>query len=146
MLNCKTDITVRFSDVDSLGIVWHGNYVQYFEDARETFGALFQLSYLEVFNQGYVTPIVHVDIDYKKPLKYGDKAYIELTYVDSEAAKIIFDYKIFKYPQIELIVTGRTVQVFLNINKELVLTIPSFFLDWKKKFILVEDAGSICSK
>lgn len=99
MLNCKTDIIVRFSDVDSLGMVWHGNYIRYFEDAREKFSDLFQLSYLEVYNQGYITPIVHVNIDYKSPLKYGDKAYIKLAYVDAEAAKIIFDYKIFKYPQ-----------------------------------------------
>ena len=33
-----TDIKVRFSEIDSLGILWHGNYVQYFEDGREAFG------------------------------------------------------------------------------------------------------------
>ena len=31
-------ILIRFSEVDSMSIVWHGSYVQYFEDAREAFG------------------------------------------------------------------------------------------------------------
>ena len=87
MLSCKKDIEIRFSEVDSLRIVWHGNYVHYFEDAREHFGNMFGLGYLDVFNNGFVTPIVHLDIDYKKYLAYGEKAYIEIEYVDLGSCK-----------------------------------------------------------
>ena len=57
MMNHKTlraekEINVRFSEVDSMGIVWHGNYATYFEDAREVFGRLYHLEYLYIFEKG----------------------------------------------------------------------------------------------
>jgi acyl-CoA thioester hydrolase len=134
VLSEKAEITPRFSEVDSLGIVWHGNYLKYFEDGREAFGAKYDLGYLDVFNQGFVTPLVKINIDYKKTLKYGDKATIEVRYVDCDAAKITFKYEIVKLGTKDVIATGETVQVFLNDKNELHLTIPHFFAAWKKKW------------
>ena len=134
ILSEKVEITPRFSEVDSLGIVWHGNYLKYFEDGREAFGAKYNLGYLEVFNQGFVTPLVKINCDFKKILKYGDKAIVEVSYIDCEAAKITFKYLILKQGTDEVIATGESVQVFLNNKGELHLTIPSFFAEWKKKW------------
>ena len=41
------DVRVRFSETDNLGVVWHGNYVKYFEDGREAFGREHNISYLD---------------------------------------------------------------------------------------------------
>ena len=43
-----TNIRVRFNETDSLGIVWHGNYITYFEDGREDFGIKTGISYLDI--------------------------------------------------------------------------------------------------
>ncbi len=134
ILSEKTDISPRFSEVDSLGIVWHGNYLKYFEDGREAFGAKYKLGYLDVFNHGYVTPLVKINCDYKKTLKYGEKATIEVKYIDSDAAKITFKYLMVKQGTDEVVATGESVQVFLNEKGELHLTIPAFFAEWKKKW------------
>lgn len=137
MVKNRTNLLIRFSDVDVLGIVWHGKYSYYFEDGREAFGNEFGLSYQDVYAQGYVTPIVHLEIDYKRSLKYGDQVYIETTYVDCEAAKIILDYKIVNENN-DVLITGRTVQVFLDRDsRQLVLTVPPFFLNWKESHFLV---------
>jgi len=48
---------VRFNDADPLGIVWHGNYVSYFEDGRESFGRKHGLTYLDVHQHGFSTPL-----------------------------------------------------------------------------------------
>ena len=50
MLSSKIEIPIRFSEVDSLRVVWHGHYVKFFEDGRETFGKEFGLGYLDIFN------------------------------------------------------------------------------------------------
>jgi acyl-CoA thioester hydrolase len=134
LLSEKTEVSPRFSEVDSLGIVWHGNYLKYFEDGREAFGAKYKLGYLDIFKQGYVTPLVKISCDYKKTLKYGEKAIIEVKYVDSDAAKIIFKYVMVKSGTNEVVATGESVQVFLNKKEELHLTIPPFFAAWKKKW------------
>ena len=90
-----TNIRVRFNETDSLGIVWHGNYISYFEDGREDFGKKHNISYLDVKENGYITPIVESVCQHKLPLRYGDIATIETTFEDTPAAKMIFTYKIF---------------------------------------------------
>ncbi len=135
ILTNRKEITVRFNEVDPLGIVWHGNYVTYFEDGRESFGAEFGLRYLDYFAEGFVTPIVDLNINYKKILKYGQKAIVETTYVDSKAAKVCFEYKIFCAETGELLTSGRTIQVFMEKDSsQLYLTMPPFFEEWKKKW------------
>lgn len=134
-LSISTEIKIRFSEVDSLRIVWHGHYVKYLEEAREAFGEKYQLGYLDVEKQGYVTPIIKVDIDYKRQLRYGDTAIIEAKYVDSAAAKLIFDFVIRRKSNNEIIATARTIQVFLFLeSRELSLNQPKFILDWKKQY------------
>lgn len=133
----KVSVLVRFSDVDSMGIVWHGNYIKYFEDGREDFGLKYGMHYLDVYKNGYFTPIVNLECNYKLPLKYGEKVVIETTYINSEAAKIIHTYKLFRESNNELVATGKSIQVFLNINGDLELNSPEFFIEWKKKHNLI---------
>lgn len=128
------DIRVRFNETDPLGIVWHGYYITYFEDGREAFGRKHGISYLDVHASGYTTPIVRSQCDHKLPLRYGDIARIETTILDTPAAKMVFRYKIFDANN-NLACTGETIQVFLDNNGELSLTMPAFFEDWKQKNI-----------
>ncbi len=132
ILTAETEFSVRFSEVDSMNIVWHGSYALYFEDAREAFGKKYGLEYLYMFDKGFYAPLVELHFEYKRPLIYRDKGKIEITFRDSESAKIIFDYKIFSVPSGELIATGHSVQVFLDKDYNLVWNFPDFFLEWKK--------------
>lgn len=126
----STHIRVRFNETDPLGIVWHGNYISYFEEGREDFGRKHGLSYLDVQKNGFVTPIVESSSKHLLPLRYGDVALIETTFVDSVSAKIIFTYKIFN-PEGKVACTGKTVQVFVGTKGNLALNFPPFFEDWK---------------
>lgn len=132
------EIEVKFSDVDMLGVVWHGNYIRYFEDGREAFGKQYGLGYMDVYNAGYVVPIVNVNCDYKRFLRYEDRVIIETVYTPTESAKINFTYRLLNAKTGEIIVKGSTVQVFVHRdNFELQLTNPDFFLDWKQKHGLI---------
>ena len=131
-------IRVRFNETDPLGIVWHGNYISYFEEGREAFGRKHGLSYLDVKNNGFVTPIVESHSKHKLPLKYGDIATIETTFEDAPSAKMIFTYKIFNTDN-ELVCEGRTIQVFVETDGELFLNLPSFFRKWKMKVGLLNE-------
>src|SRR5690606_40585619 len=74
---------VKFNQTDALGIVWHGNYIDCFEDGREAFGRHYGISYKDVQNNGFATPIVKTESEHKKPLRYADDAYIVTTFIDS---------------------------------------------------------------
>jgi len=132
-LTTRTLVRVRFSDVDSMGVVWHGHYIRYFEDGREDFGNRHNINYLDFHSRGYLIPVVKIDCNYRRPLIYGDTAVVETRFVDTEAAKIRYDYTIFNERTNEVVATGSSTQVFLNLNHELLLAFPPFFLEWKKK-------------
>jgi len=137
VLTSEKEVTVRFSEVDSLAIVWHGHYVQYFEEGREDFGLKYDLDYLKIYAEGFLVPIVGLKIDYKRPLVYGDTMIIETIFRDTPAAKIIFDFNIYKKgEQRELIATGQSVQVFLDEQRTLQLYNPAFYEAWKQKMNL----------
>lgn len=123
---------VRFNEVDSLGIVWHGHYITFFEDGREAFGRQHGIDYLTVQAAGYTTPIVKSVCEHKLPLRYGDKFSVETIFIDTPAAKIIFRYKIFN-AQHDLVCLGETIQVFLDKDGLLTLNTPDFILSWKEK-------------
>lgn len=135
MLRDQTEVTIRFNEADPLGIVWHGHYIRYFEDGRESFGKRYGISYLDFYHQGFAVPVVSVQCDYKKPLRYGDTVIVETTYLDSAAAKLKFEYKIFDTKNKMLVATGSSVQVFVEAKTfDLQLTMPQFFKEWKKSF------------
>jgi len=129
----KTHVKVRFSEVDSMQIVWHGNYIKFLEDGRESFGKKYGLGYYDVYNNGYLVPIVKVDMDYKQQVKYGDELIVETIYKNVDAAKICFKYIIKRVADDKVVAKALTVQVFLDKDGELQLTNPQFYLDWKQK-------------
>ncbi len=127
----NTEIRVRFNECDPLQIVWHGNYLKYFEDGREDFCIKNGISYLDAKEQGYSTPIVKSVCEHKLPLKYGDVFIVETTYIPTIAVKLVFRYRVFCNGK--LVCTGETVQVFLDEVGKLALIYPQFILDWKKE-------------
>lgn len=138
MLTHHTEVTVRFNEADPLGIVWHGHYLRYFEDGREAFGRAHGISYLDCFHHGLAVPVVSVHCDYSHPLRYGDKVIVETTYVNTRAAKLNFDYRIFEATSRRPVATGNSIQVFVDAKTfELQLTNPPFIDAWKKSHKLI---------
>lgn len=135
-LKNRTEVIVRFSEVDALGIVWHGHYLKFFEDGRESFGRQYGLGYLDVYKQELAVPLVNIHVDFKRTVQYGDSVIIETTFVDSPAAKIIFNYEIFRASDNELVAKGTSTQVFMNLKHELYITMPPFFEVWKSKNLI----------
>jgi acyl-CoA thioester hydrolase len=136
MLKSTVEFQVKFNEVDALGIVWHGHYIRFFEDGREAFGEKHGLAYMDIYKQGFLAPIVSINCNYKKTLEYRDRVMVETEFVDSLAAKIIFNYKIYLASTRELIADGNSVQVFLDSKqRQLQLIAPDFFQEWKRKTI-----------
>ena len=132
----RTQFRVRFSEVDSMAIVWHGEYVRYFEDGREAFGREFKgLGYMDMYESGYAAPMVEMELKYKYPLKCNDTATVETRYIECEAAKIIFEYEVTRDSDGVTVATGRSVQVFIDPEGVLQLNAPEFYENWKKQWI-----------
>lgn len=136
MLSDIIPINIRFHEVDSLRIVWHGHYLKYFEDGREAFGKKYGIAYMDVFRAGLATPLIKISCEYKKAVKYNDKVMLQTTFIPTMAAKIVFEFRLFNPDTDEVFATGKSTQVFLNAASELILTSPDFYTEWKKKWRL----------
>ena len=134
-LSTTLKFKIRFSEIDAMRVVWHGAYAKYFEDAREYFGQQFDLGYLLIEQEGYFAPIVDLQFQYKQPLRYAMEPEITITYHPTEAAKIVFDYEIRDTATHAVMVTGRSVQVFMDHDYQLVLYTPAFYQAWKDCYI-----------
>jgi len=125
-------IDVRFSDTDAMAVVWHGNYLRYFEDGREDFGKKYKLEYLDMYNEGFFTPIVKSEINHKAPIHYGDHVKIVTKYIVQRASKIVFEYTIINTDTNVVCATGKTIQVFLSVNDRMLeLNKPDFYIQWE---------------
>lgn len=129
------DFEIRFNEVDSMGVVWHGAYPLYLEDAREAFGRKYGLDYLTIFGNGCFAPIVEMNFKYKKPLLYGMHPSVAIRYVPTDAAKILFDYTIYDTANNTVVATGRSVQVFTDTRHQLLWFNPPFYEEWKRKWL-----------
>ncbi len=134
-LKIEKDIEIRFSEVDSMGVVWHGSYPLYLEDAREAFGHKYGLTYANYVKNGCYAPIIDMKIQYKQPLRHDSKAKIVARYIPVDAAKIIFEYEIRDRNSDALFCVGKTIQVFMDLDYQLVWQNPDWFIAWKNKWL-----------
>jgi acyl-CoA thioester hydrolase len=135
ILTAELQRKVRFEEVDSLGIVWHGRYSSYFEEAREFFGTKYNLKYFDLNDDKFIAPIVKIHIDYHIPLEYKELFTVCCTLHWTEAAKLNFSYKLVN-TEGKTISTGYTVQIFTDLDKKPLLLRPlyidKFFNNWDK--------------
>lgn len=133
-LRASKTFDIRFSEVDSMNVVWHGSYALYLEDAREAFGAKYGLDYMNYFHHHCYAPIVEETIRYHKPLRYGSKPRIDIIYRPTIAAKVIFDYEIYDTMSGDLMATGHSVQAFIDTDYQIILYRPAFYQAWQKQW------------
>jgi acyl-CoA thioester hydrolase len=125
----KTAVRVRFNEVDALRIVWHGHYVNYFEEARRAFGRRMGIDYPMFIAQHVAVPVIHLELNFLAPAKLPDTLEITARLLKSEIARLDFDYEIRRQGESRLLATGSTSQVFTTLAGELILNWPTFMLE-----------------
>ena len=117
---------VRFEEVDSIGIVWHGRYAGYFEDARDALGERYGIGYMDFYEHGILVPIKQLHADFHRPLRLKDEVTVEATLHYSEAARINHAFVI-RDRQGAVATTGFTVQMMLDQDRNLCMIPPPFY-------------------
>ena len=133
VLTLEKPVAIRFNEVDMMGVVWHGAYPVYLEDAREAFGAKFGLSYQLYIDNRTAAPVVDLHLSYRRPLRYGMHPVVRITYRPCAAAKILFDYEIVDADSGDVVLTASSVQVFTDLEGSLLWDSPAFYEEWKTK-------------
>jgi acyl-CoA thioester hydrolase len=126
--------TVRFQEVDLMGVVWHGRYAEYFEDGRSAVGRAFGLDYRDFFREGIKAPVVNFEVEYGRSLLPGDTFLVETSLYWSEAVRLNHSYLIKREPDGLIMARGKTVQLLLDCQDQLLLVWPEYFLRLREKW------------
>lgn len=135
-------IRVKFSEIDMMERAWHGTYVSYFEDGRESFGRHYPgIGYADMKHAGIYAPVYELHVKYYAPLAMNDIAEIHTKYVYKLGARLDYTYQIYRESDQTLCAAGSTVQLFIDSHGTLMLEKPAYYMEWQKKFLphLLED-------
>ncbi|NDY41302.1 acyl-CoA thioesterase [Dissulfurirhabdus thermomarina] len=110
----ETTLRVRFNEVDPWGVVWYANYFAYVEAARAELLDRFRLLPGELRRLGFTAPVIRVRADYKAPARFHDRLRVRLGLRPSEAAKLVFRFRIDREADAARIMEGETEQVLLR--------------------------------
>lgn len=104
---------VRYAETDQMGVVHHANYAIYFEQARVDWLKKMGMHYHNMEKNGVMLPLSKLNIDYKRPAKFGDTLSVTTSLNQLPSASIVFDYEI-KNQHDEIITLGQTKLVFVD--------------------------------
>ena len=88
-------IDVRYAETDQMGIVHHAVYAVWFEQARTEYFREAGASYADMEAEGFSSPVLELNVQFKNPTHYGEFVDIETTMVREGSLKFRFEYKVF---------------------------------------------------
>jgi acyl-CoA thioester hydrolase len=112
MIVSRTQVTVRYAETDMMGVVYHGNYLPWFEVGRTTLLKECGIVYRELESQGFRLPVLEVGCKYFRPAVYDDTVTITTSLKEKPLLRIRLDYEVHRGDV--LLATGFTVHGFIN--------------------------------
>ena len=126
-------LRVRYAETDQMGVVHHGNYPTFLEEARTAWLREMGISYKKMEASGIGLPITSVSVKYKKSALYDDVLTIKTILSKIPNVRLEFDYEIYNEAE-ELLVTAKTELVFINMQTKRPMKAPDYFLEALEKF------------
>ncbi|MDR3189137.1 MAG: acyl-CoA thioesterase [Prevotellaceae bacterium] len=106
-------IRVRYGETDKMGVVYHGCYPLYYEEARTEMLRSAGVSYVELEAQGVIMPVTEMHVKYLASAYYDDLLTVRVTVKQLPAVRIVFHYQIFNQHN-KLINEAELTLVFVN--------------------------------
>jgi acyl-CoA thioester hydrolase len=118
----ETRLKVRFCEVDSYQVVWHGHYIAWFEAARNDFTSRFEMDPDQLKAMGFMAPVVDLSCQFKLAARYGDEVVVRITMQRCETAKLIFHYQVMR--DTEVLAGGSTTHVLTDLKGTMLYQAP----------------------
>jgi acyl-CoA thioester hydrolase len=112
MIHSKVEVTVRYAETDMMGIVYHANYLPWFEVGRTTLLKEIGVSYRKLEEEGFRLPVLEISAKYLRPAVYDDTVVIHTTLREKPLLRIRLEYEVRRGN--ELLATGMSVHAFVD--------------------------------
>ncbi|WP_072876828.1 acyl-CoA thioesterase [Salegentibacter echinorum] len=128
MKSHESNVKVRYSETDQMGVVHHGNYAQYLEIARLEWLAALGVSYKTMEEEGVMLPVYELNTKFLKPAFFEDELVIKVRLKETPSVKITFEYFIYNQKE-ELLTTAFTTLVFMDSKTRKPIRCPKYILE-----------------
>lgn len=133
MPKIKTPIEVRYQETDQMGVVYHANYLVWFEIGRTKFIESLGLEYTEMEKHQIVSPVTNAQIQFKKPIRYGEQVTVETWLEAYNGIRTVYGYHILNGKE-EIAVSGTTEHVIVYKETFRPLSLKKTFPDWHQAY------------
>lgn len=124
MIQSRATVTVRYAETDMMGIVYHANYLPWFEVARTQLLREQGFPYRQLETDGYRIPVLEVNAKYRRPALYDDTLTIVATIREKPLLRIRIEYEVFRGE--ELLATGHSLHAFCDLRGQPTRPPPAF--------------------
>lgn len=124
----ETSIKVRFNEIDAYQVAWHGHFVSWMEVGRTELAAKFCLDPFHLSKEGYLGPVVSLELKYLRPARYNDQLTIRTTLGRTETATLQFISEI-RDSSGHKIATGITTHVLTDLDGVMQFKLPDKILE-----------------
>ncbi len=129
ILETTVEAQVAFHDVDLVGVVWHGHYLKYLENARWAMMERLDFGLEAMVASGYAWPVIEAHVKYVRPARFGDRLAVQASLVEWQT-RLTVNYLITQAATGERVVRARTVQVAVEAaTGSLQFVTPAVLLD-----------------
>lgn len=104
----------QYHETDRMGIIHHSNYIKWMEEARIEFMDSIGLSYMEMEDMGVASPVVSLNVEYKKQVEFGDKIEVRLNVTEYNGAVLEFNYEFYNLTKEEVCTYATSRHCFLH--------------------------------
>lgn len=133
MITHDTQIRVLYRDTDKMGVVYHANYIVFYEAARNEMFRAIGLPYTLLEQMNIAMPIVEVESKYKSPAYYDDLLTVRATVKELPEVRAVVEYEVFNEAG-TVINTGKTVLGYVNMERKRPCRAPKEFIDELQKY------------
>jgi acyl-CoA thioester hydrolase len=133
MLVSTKEIEVRYAETDQMGVVYHANYLVWMEVGRTTLVQDLGFNYAEMERDGIISPVMDIQISYKKPLRYGEKAIVNTWIDEYDGLRVSYGYEIFTMDG-EIAVTAVSKHVCVKKENFRPVIIRKLYPDWHNAY------------
>ena len=112
MIRSRSAVTVRYAETDMMGVVYHANYLPWFEIGRTALLKEIGISYRDLETEGYRLPVLELAAKYLRPARYDDLLEVVTVLREKPLVRIRLEYEVRRGE--ELLATGSTVHAFID--------------------------------
>jgi acyl-CoA thioester hydrolase len=129
----ENTVQVRYAETDQMGVVYHANYLVWMELGRTKLIEDLGFNYADIEKDGILSPVVDLNISYKTPVRYGEKALVKTWVEDYDGIRITYAYEIYNEEN-QLAISGQSKHVCVKMESFRPISIRRMFPDWHEAY------------